>query len=103
MNLTEMSKNDLVELSKAINIELAAHKAQAIVDVKAVMEEHGMTLADIDPAIVRKQPKGPRAAAARYAHPTDGSVTWTGLGRRPKWVNEYTSMGKPLSDLEIIG
>ncbi|MCU6501928.1 H-NS histone family protein [Rugamonas sp. A1-17] len=101
MNLTEMSKNDLVELSKAISAQLAVHKAKAIVDVKTIMEQYGMTLSDIYPAAERKLSKAPRYTAVRYVHPTDSTQTWTGLGRRPKWVNAYIAMDKPLSDLEI--
>ncbi|RBI83198.1 hypothetical protein DRV85_16470 [Rhodosalinus halophilus] len=37
----------------------------------------------------------------RYVHPKDPSLTWTGKGRRPNWVNEYIQRGGQLADLEI--
>ena len=41
---------------------------------------------------------------ARYRHPTDSSVTWTGIARRPPWVVEYLAKGgRTLDDLLIPG
>lgn len=29
----------------------------------------------------------------RYAHPTDGKLTWTGLGRMPAWLKKLAEGG----------
>lgn len=40
---------------------------------------------------------------AKYAlvdHPKYGTVTWTGKGRKPKWIVEYLAEGRDLSEIE---
>lgn len=40
-------------------------------------------------------------AIARYRHPDEPSLTWTGRGRKPVWVAEWLAGGGTLEDLEI--
>ena len=42
-----------------------------------------------------------KAVAAKYANPADPSQTWTGRGRKPKWVEAALAEGKSLDDLAI--
>jgi len=37
----------------------------------------------------------------KYCHPDDSSRTWTGRGRKPKWVEKQLDAGKSLEDLLI--
>ena len=39
--------------------------------------------------------------AAKYANPEDPSQTWTGRGRKPRWVEAFIQKGNTLKDLEI--
>lgn len=41
------------------------------------------------------------ANAPRYASPEDPSLTWSGRGRRPRWVTENLEAGKSLEDMAI--
>ena len=42
------------------------------------------------------------AVKAKYAHPENTSLTWSGRGRTPKWVSDYEAKkGNKLKDLEI--
>lgn len=38
---------------------------------------------------------------ARYVHPDEPLLTWTGRGRKPVWVQRWLSAGGELSDLEV--
>lgn len=40
-------------------------------------------------------------ADARYAHPENPSLTWTGRGRRPNWLTELVDAGNEITDYEI--
>ena len=42
-----------------------------------------------------------RKVAPKYVHPSDPSLTWTGRGKRPRWVEALLSGGKKIEDLEI--
>jgi DNA-binding protein H-NS len=53
----------------------------------------------------RKSPNRPEAQRARalpkYRNPENPSETWSGLGRRPKWINAQLSSGAELESLII--
>ncbi len=49
----------------------------------------------------KAQTRGKTKVAPKYRHPEDSSVTWTGRGRKPKWILELLEQGKTLEDLEI--
>ncbi|WP_407690599.1 H-NS histone family protein [Rhodophyticola porphyridii] len=42
-----------------------------------------------------------KVSAPKYRHPDNPSITWTGRGRRPTWINEALAAGKSLEDFEI--
>ncbi|WP_342778599.1 H-NS family nucleoid-associated regulatory protein [Paracoccus laeviglucosivorans] len=39
--------------------------------------------------------------AAKYAHPENPDQTWTGRGRKPRWVQDALDEDKKLEDLAI--
>ena len=39
--------------------------------------------------------------APKYANPEDPEQTWTGRGRKPRWVQDALDAGKKLESLEI--
>ena len=41
------------------------------------------------------------AVAAKYRNPDNHSETWSGRGRKPKWVEDKVAGGKSLDDLLI--
>ncbi|HVR07513.1 MAG TPA: H-NS histone family protein [Thermoanaerobaculia bacterium] len=49
--------------------------------------------------------KAARAAitsqTAKYRHPEEPHLTWSGRGKRPLWVAEALEKGQALSDLEV--
>lgn len=42
---------------------------------------------------------GQSVGSAQYRNPDDNAQTWTGRGRKPKWVIDALSNGKNLGDL----
>jgi DNA-binding protein H-NS len=47
-----------------------------------------------------KSAKGGQSVGnAQYRNPSDNAQTWTGRGRKPKWVIDALSNGKNLGDL----
>jgi DNA-binding protein H-NS len=43
--------------------------------------------------------KGKTVRQAKYRHPANSSLTWSGLGRRPLWVQSYLQDGGTLNGL----
>lgn len=101
LDLLSMPKEDLLMLSKKIDKALADYdvrkKAEARAAAEALAKEAGYSLSELMEVGGSKGSKG----APRYAHPENPSQTWTGRGRKPKWVEEHLSAGGELDALAI--
>ena len=78
-------------------------KSAAISQVKALMAEHGLTLADLSARVSAPAPKV-RAAAGKVAvkyRDTATGDTWTGRGLKPKWLKAQLEAGRQLSDFAV--
>jgi DNA-binding protein H-NS len=40
-------------------------------------------------------------AAMKYRHPEDSALTWSGRGRKPRWVVEFLAKGGKIESLAI--
>lgn len=82
-----------------------AQKADALAQAKSLIQKYDLTARELgltteggaDSSVV----KGRRPAAAKFAHPTDPELTWSGRGRKPVWVVQALAEGKTLDDLLI--
>lgn len=109
VNLTKMSRDDLLKLKTDIDAQLKANeksaKKDALAAVKKAAEQHGFSLDEIVGAAPKKRGPKPGATkpkvAAKYANPADKSQTWTGRGRQPNWVKAAMAKGKSLADMAI--
>ncbi len=83
VDLNSMSRNELEELSRAINrrmVELdQERRRQALDEMNAIAKKHGLSLNDVMPT--GKGTKRP-AVAPKYT-PSNPERTWSGRGRRP--------------------
>ncbi|MEP7297059.1 MAG: H-NS histone family protein [Burkholderiales bacterium] len=88
-------------------LELEIDRAQkkdrddAIGKVRALMDEYGLTVADLS---VRRGPK-PRAGkgakvAAKYRNAATGD-TWSGRGLQPNWLKAALAAGRKLTDFAV--
>ena len=86
------------DLVKAISTYEDRHKAEARTKLNAIAKEMGYSLADL----IGNEEKPSRApAAAKYRHPENPSLTWSGRGRKPLWFVAYVDAGKDPTDLAI--
>jgi DNA-binding protein H-NS len=72
------------ELEAQIAAAQAERKAEGIAAARALIQEHGLTAADVFPT-QGKKPKG-SVGAPKYRDPVTGA-TWTGRGKPPNWIN----------------
>ena len=49
-----------------------------------------------------KPAKEKKTVAPKYRNPADASQTWTGRGRKPKWIVEALASGGQIEDFLII-
>ena len=97
LSLTELKKMQK-DIAKAISTFEDRQKAEARAKVEALAREMGYSLAEL----VGTETKSARApAAAKYRHPENPALTWSGRGRKPQWFVEALSAGKTATDLAM--
>ncbi len=101
-NLEAMSLKELrqlqKDLAKAISTYEDRHKAEARTKLEAIAKEMGYSLAEL----IGIEVKATRAPAlAKYRHPENAALTWSGRGRKPQWFVEALAAGKSADDLAV--
>lgn len=110
--ISAMSLKELTSLrtqvDAAIRKRQSAAKKDVIGKIRALASETGLDLKELFGARakagkrrVKARRDGRRTVKAKYAHPDNPSVKWSGRGRAPKWVAEYRKGGKSLDALLI--
>lgn len=95
----EMMQRVLVEeLSKRKDESLQA----AIVQINKIVQSTGCSIEDLmriksKNTIKSTKPKLP----AKFQHPTDASLQWSGVGNAPKWIKNCANDGVDIETLRI--
>ena len=102
MDLDALSLSELKQLRKDVDTAITnfteRERRKALAEVEAFARERGLSPADLA-GLAGKRTRKP--AAPKYANPADPSQTWTGRGRRPRWVDAALASRKSLDDLSI--
>ena len=101
--LRELKSNKEKEI-RQINDEIAAkiesEKMAARSQIHKIAADLGMSIGDlIGGSLKVKRPT--RSVPAKYRNPNDHAETWTGRGRKPKWVKAELEAGNALENFEI--
>ena len=95
--LDKMSVRDLRELKARIDSAIVARQSKDRVELRQKMaelaEEAGLSLDDVLGS-GRKGGRGKGSVAVKYRHPDNSTLTWTGRGRRPKWLEGISNIEK---------
>ncbi len=105
MDISVLSLAELIDLQKRIPTEIKRRKAKEknalLVRVKKMVADHGFSLDDL---LAQERKSGAKTRAPvriKYRHPKDASLTWTGRGRTPKWVEQWQNSGGKLEQLLV--
>jgi DNA-binding protein H-NS len=96
--------SELMEQKAALEKRIADARrdgrSDAVQKIRALMAEHGLTVADLS----RKTSAGPTRkgskVAAKYRNATTGE-TWSGRGLQPKWLRAALASGRKLTDFAL--
>lgn len=104
VNLENLNSRELEELIEAAAEQKKRLQKQRLVEVRnrltALAREEGYTIEELfGSGGVRT--KSTRTVAPKYRNPDDAGQTWTGRGKRPRWVQAHLDAGKPIEALEI--
>jgi len=102
IDLEALSLKELKALQKQVADQISGYEQRKKMEALAAVEEKakslGFSLNDLVSATATKKRK---PAKAKYANPENKSETWTGRGRRPRWVEAALKAGKSIDDLAI--
>ena len=97
LSLSELKKMHR-DVAKAISTHQDRQKAEARAKLEAFALDLGYSLAELVGAAT-KSSRAP--SAAKYRHPDNPALTWSGRGRKPQWFVGALAAGKSESDLTI--
>ncbi len=97
MSFAELKKLEK-ELARTISGYAERQKAEARSEVEAVARKFGFSLSELVGAAA---PVKRSTAVAKYRHPENADLTWSGRGRKPGWITEGLARGKSLEDFAI--
>ena len=103
IDLSKLSIEELQTLAQDIEREIVsrreAERERVLTQMRELAASLGMSLEDV--LKMERGKGGGGIVPPKYRHPEDPSLTWTGRGKRPAWVNEALASGKSLEDLAI--
>jgi DNA-binding protein H-NS len=74
------------------------HKAQGVVTIREMMAKLGVTVADLSTAKIPQKTSGTKVPA-KYRDAVGN--TWSGRGRKPRWLEAQLAAGVPLEHFLI--
>ena len=91
------------ELEKQIESLGREQRSAAIAEIKALMAEHGLTVADLSgkaAASGKKAAAKGSKVAAKYRDP-DSGATWSGRGLQPNWLKAAIEGGRKIEEFSV--
>lgn len=103
-DLSNLSLAQLRKLDADVAEELKKRRflgiSQAREQILHIARSAGLSVKDlVSSKPVKEQAREP--AATKFRHPDDATKQWSGRGRKPAWVKEWTESGKKLEDAKV--
>lgn len=108
--LPDYSDEQLREAAAAIGEELEGRvdqrRREAAAEIKRLAAEAGIPLEDLT-NLGGKVKKGNgggderKVVEPKYRHPSDPTQTWSGRGRKPKWLEVLVTAGRAVEEFRI--
>lgn len=103
VDISDLSREELLSLSEKIEKRLVdlekEQRAAALSEMKAVAKRHGVSLQEmVSMATSNASPSG---VLPKYRDPQNPANTWTGRGRKPKWLVAALEAGADIESFAI--
>jgi DNA-binding protein H-NS len=85
-------QSQIEALKQQAEAQRKAEIATVVADIRAKMDEYGITLADLGTRRASASSKG-STVAPKYRNVQTGE-TWTGRGKMPRWLQNAVDSGK---------
>lgn len=101
-NFDDLSLAELKDLRSRVDRAISGYedrkKREALSELEDTARKMGYSLAELTGLQAARKRK---SVAPKYANPANESETWTGRGRKPRWVVAALDAGKAMDDLLI--
>lgn len=108
INLNTLSIRELEDLIASAAVLIETKRADALVTAKAEIEkiaaDAGYSVEELLGLRAGKAPRKPgvkKPVADKYRNPKDPTQTWSGRGKRPRWLQEILAKGGKLENFLI--
>lgn len=101
-NLSDMNTEELKEHLAEMERELMRREQEDKLEKARGLEKQAQVMGFVSLAEAARTLSGQSQADRprnTYVHPKDSSKTWSGRGRKPKWVHDYVRSGGKLENL----
>lgn len=89
--LEKLSVKELVDLQRKVESMIVVRQDRERVElrekIQAMAKEHGFEVSELF-AGRAKGGRGKAGGVVKYRNPDDATQTWSGRGRKPKWISE---------------
>ena len=111
LDYDQMDTQQLQDIQQKVHTALTKRKREQISAVYQqiidIVKSNGLTVEELIEFSQKKSKKSAsshkRQVAAKYRHPDNASLTWTGRGKQPRWVVDALASGLTLEGLTIQG
>lgn len=101
IDLDALTLPELIRLNRRLTKAIDEHdnrkKGEALEALQAHAKQMGFSL----DALIGVRPARKRDTRPKYRHPENALITWSGLGRKPAWVNAAVEAGHSLEALAL--
>lgn len=107
MDISHLTVAQLKELQAKIPAEIhkreTEDKQKVLDQISALATSHGFSLDELmgKKHSGKKHTNAGKKVAAKYRHPTNPELTWTGRGRQPAWIGEWLASGNTLASITL--
>lgn len=105
IDLSKLSLDELKAHAKEVQQAIAdfdkKKRAEALAAIEELAAKHGFKASELFGGTPAKATRAKSPSVAKYRHPENPSITWTGRGRKPGWISDALAKGKKLLDFSI--
>jgi DNA-binding protein H-NS len=108
LNLDAMSVGEIWQLHQTVievlSVRLTAEKCELEKRLAQLRREQHQTLVEPNQGSSRQIVRSvhePRKVAPKYRNPNEPSETWSGRGKRPRWLTQALLAGQKIDDFVI--
>lgn len=102
INLDALSLSELKQLEKSLAKAITSFEDRRKTEARAKVDELARELGYSFEELAGAAPMRKRSpSSAKYRHPENPEITWSGRGRKPGWISEALAAGKSLDAFAI--